>query len=33
MIDVDAWTAGKAWRDLKFDAAHASDFEGVAVIG
>ncbi len=33
MVDFDGWTAGSAWRDLKFDVRHASDFERVAIVG
>ena len=33
MQDFDGWTAGTAWRDLKFDVKHASDFERVAIVG
>ncbi len=33
MEDFDGWTTGTAWRDLKFDVRHASDFEKVAIVG
>ncbi|WP_116126711.1 STAS/SEC14 domain-containing protein [Lewinella sp. IMCC34183] len=33
MEDFDGWTAGTAWRDLKFDVRHLGDFEKVAVVG
>ncbi len=33
MEDFDGWTAGTAWRDLKFDVQHLTDFEKIAVVG
>lgn len=33
MRDFDGWTAGAAWRDLKFDLRHVNDFERVAIVG
>lgn len=33
MNDFEGWTLSAMWKDLKFDTAHADDFQRIAMVG